>query len=244
MGAESADLLVLCGTTAGIAFAHTLLGPDHYLPFAAMARASGWTRTKTSWVTLACGLGHVASSAALGLAAAALGIGATQLTSIESIRGELAAWGLIVFGALYAAWGLRGALRNKPHSHDHVHPSGITHSHEHVHHEGHLHLHAAPARTGAAGRIGLGSLFAIFLLGPCEPLIPLLMYPAVVGEPGQLLAVVGVFTAVTLVTMLATVHLALAGSARLSWLPGRRFAHAIAGGIVCTCGVLIGFAGL
>jgi hypothetical protein len=193
MGAESADLLVLCGTTAGIAFAHTLLGPDHYLPFAAMARASGWTRTKTSWVTLACGLGHVASSAALGLAAAALGIGATQLTSIESIRGELAAWGLIVFGALYAAWGLRGALRNKPHSHDHVHPSGIT---------------------------------------------------AVVGEPGQLLAVVGVFTAVTLVTMLATVHLALAGSARLSWLPGRRFAHAIAGGIVCTCGVLIGFAGL
>ena len=53
-------LLALTGATVGIL--HTALGPDHYLPFALMARAGRWSRAKTLWVTLACGLGHVLRS--------------------------------------------------------------------------------------------------------------------------------------------------------------------------------------
>lgn len=50
-----------------IALTHTLLGPDHYLPFIALARARSWSAARTSIITLLCGAGHVASSVILGL---------------------------------------------------------------------------------------------------------------------------------------------------------------------------------
>ena len=38
---------LLLWTAASIGFVHTLLGPDHYLPFVAMSRAGGWSARKT-----------------------------------------------------------------------------------------------------------------------------------------------------------------------------------------------------
>ncbi len=234
------EFAVLSVTTAGIAFAHTIMGPDHYLPFVAMARAGGWSQARLCWVTLGCGVGHVAASALLGFAAVGLGMSIGGLSAFESVRGTLAAWGMIAFGAIYAAWGIRSALRGKPHSHGHAHASGEFHRHQHVHQDPHVHLHEG---SGAA-RIGGWSLFALFVVGPCEPLIPLIMYPAVTGSPQRTLGVVAIFTVVTLATMLAAVLLAARGAIRLTGLPGRRFGHAITGGIVCSCGLLIEFAGL
>ena len=46
---------------------HTL-APDHWIPFAALARARGWSSGRTLRVTLLCGFGHVTVSALLGLA--------------------------------------------------------------------------------------------------------------------------------------------------------------------------------
>ena len=60
------SIIVLCGTAASIGFLHTLLGPDHYLPFVAMSRAGGWSLKKTTVVTVLCGMGHVLSSVVLG----------------------------------------------------------------------------------------------------------------------------------------------------------------------------------
>ena len=57
---------VLIGAAASIGFLHTIMGPDHYVPFIAMSRARGWSLLKTMLVTTACGLGHVIGSAALG----------------------------------------------------------------------------------------------------------------------------------------------------------------------------------
>ncbi len=57
----TAALLV---TAATIGFLHTLLGPDHYLPFVAMARAGGCSLRKTELVTIHCGTGNVQGSAA------------------------------------------------------------------------------------------------------------------------------------------------------------------------------------
>ena len=54
------ELLVLVATAASIGFIHTLLGPDHYLPFIVMAKVRGWSRSKALGVTSLCGLGHVA----------------------------------------------------------------------------------------------------------------------------------------------------------------------------------------
>ena len=63
----------LLGTAIWIGFIHTLFGPDHYVPFVAMARAGDWSCRKTLGVTLLCGLGHVAGSVALGLIGIAIG---------------------------------------------------------------------------------------------------------------------------------------------------------------------------
>ncbi|MFM7845635.1 MAG: hypothetical protein ACKPEY_15600, partial [Planctomycetota bacterium] len=104
----------LLGTAVWIGFIHTLFGPDHYVPFVAMARAGQWTRRKTLAITLLCGLGHVAGSVALGLIGIALGALLLKLEWIETVRAEVAAWLLLAFGLLYFIYGVVRAIRHVP----------------------------------------------------------------------------------------------------------------------------------
>jgi sulfite exporter TauE/SafE len=100
------SIWLLSGTAATIGFIHTVVGPDHYLPFIMMSRAQQWSRTKTLSITFFCGIGHVLSSVALGFVGIAFGIALHKLELIESVRGDIAAWILIVFGLLYGVTGL------------------------------------------------------------------------------------------------------------------------------------------
>jgi len=99
----TSEIIVLSFSAAAIAFVHTILGPDHYLPFVAMAKARGWSKRKTLKVTLICGGGHVAGSVALGVLGIVLGIQLSSLEWMESVRGNFAAWLLIGFGLAYTA---------------------------------------------------------------------------------------------------------------------------------------------
>ena len=99
-----ADLTLLVINAAAIGSIHTLLGPDHYLPFIVLSRTRRWSRPKTAWITLACGLGHVASSIIIGLIGFALGASLKHFDLIEKIRGEIATWVLLAFGLVYAGW--------------------------------------------------------------------------------------------------------------------------------------------
>ena len=236
----SQELLILLTTAAFIGFFHTLLGPDHYLPFVAMGKAKKWSMAKTSWITLLCGVGHVASSVLLGLIGIALGIAVTKLVVVESFRGNLAACALIAFGLVYFVWGMRRALKNKPHEHSHFHADEDIHIHQHIHTEEHVHVH----ERENAGNITPWVLFTIFVLGPCEPLIPLLMYPAAKENVGGLLLVTAVFGAVTIMTMLGIVVVSTWGINRLPMKKMERFTHALAGGSICLCGLAIQFLGL
>ncbi|MDT8322246.1 MAG: hypothetical protein RQ826_17150, partial [Xanthomonadales bacterium] len=130
------EILVLTLTAAAIAFVHTLLGPDHYLPFVAMARARNWSMVKTLRITLICGASHLVGSVLLGVLGISVGMQLASLEWFESVRGNLAAWMLIGFGLAYLVWGLRQAWRNRPHSHWHSH-NGIRHQHVHSHHHSH-----------------------------------------------------------------------------------------------------------
>lgn len=132
---------LLYGTAASIALVHTLLGPDHYLPFIAMSRARKWSLTKTMIITVLCGVGHVLSSVAIGAIGIVFGVAVLKLESVESFRSELTGYMMIGFGLIYLVWGIRHALRNKPHSHWHVHADGSVHTHEHTHTNEHLHVH-------------------------------------------------------------------------------------------------------
>jgi ABC-type nickel/cobalt efflux system permease component RcnA len=234
------EILVLALSAAGVAFVHTLLGPDHYLPFAAMARARRWSMARTIRITLACGVGHLAGSVALGLVGIYAGIQLSALEWVEGARGNLAAWLLIGFGLAYTAWGLRRAARNRPHTHWHTH-GGVTHMHEHGHHREHAHLHAKP-QSGETLTPWL--IFVIFVLGPCEPLIPLLMYPAALESLAGVLVVTLVFGVVTVLTMVLAVVLSLKGLKHLGLRRFERFGHAMAGSAILACGLAVAFLGL
>ncbi len=228
----SQEVVVLAGSAALIASVHTVIGPDHYLPFVALSKARQWSRRKTLWITAICGLGHVAGSVVLGLIGIAAGITVRSLELFESQRGEIAAWLLVAFGLLYGAWGLRQAIRNKPHTHSHAHANGTCHTHTHSHIKDHAHPHGEEKKN-----ITPWILFTIFVFGPCEPLIPLLMYPAAALNAGAVALVAGVFGVVTIATMLGLVYLSCLGLSFVSTERIARYGHALAGATVFLCGL-------
>lgn len=236
----SNDLWLLTITAASLGCIHTLIGPDHYLPFVMMSRAGHWSRKKTMLITLACGAGHVLSSIVIGAIGILLGIALHEVELVESVRGEVAAWALISFGFLYMLWGIRRAHIHRPHAHPHLHAGGIVHSHDHEHTRDHAHFHEAVNRS----QVTAWALFTIFILGPCEPLIPLLMYPASsISLPG-LFWIISVFGIVTIGTMLAAVSLLLRGFRTVPLRPLERYMHALAGGVTMISGLTIQVLGL
>ncbi len=247
----SDGIALLCGTAALIGLLHTLLGPDHYLPFVAMSRAGGWSLRKTVLVTLMCGIGHVLSSVVLGMVGIALGIGLFKLEAIEVFRGDLAGWLMLAFGLVYFLWGVRRAIRNKPHTHWHIHADGQVHEHEHVHHGHHMHVHRGSARAEARGSgsppgkrsneqsVTPWIIFTIFLFGPCEPLIPILMYPAASGRLWEVALVAIIFGGVTLATMTAVVVVGRAATGSIRFGRFERYSHALAGLALLVCGATV-----
>jgi nickel/cobalt exporter len=234
------EIFIISATAASLGFFHTLFGPDHYLPFIVMSRARKWSLLKTMGITGLCGLGHIGSSVLLGTIGIALGAAVFKLEALESFRGNIAAWALIVFGLVYFAWGMRRAVRNHPHQHLHAHLDGTAHQHTHVHAKEHLHVHDQENRINITPWI----LFTIFVLGPCEPLIPLLMYPAAQKSLGGLVLVTTVFGGVTIATMTSIVLLSTLGINLIPMKKVERFTHALAGGAIFLCGVSIVFLGL
>ena len=233
------EINVLVLTAASIGFFHTLFGPDHYLPFIVMAKSGKWTKSKTLWVTALCGIGHVLSSVVLGLIGIALGIAVSRLELIEGVRGDVAAWFLITFGFVYFAWGMKRAYSNKPHAHSHVHEDGTIHAHEHTHRHEHSHVHESSKKS-----LTPWILFTIFVFGPCEPLIPLLMYPAATNSTAGLILVTLVFGITTIGTMLAVVTVSVWGINLLPTDRIERYTHALAGAAICVSGLAIVLLGL
>lgn len=233
------DAQILLVTAASVAFLHTILGPDHYVVFTAMGRARGWSLARTLRVTLFCGLGHLLSSVSIGALGILAGAQLVSLVQIEGLRGNLAGWALLAFGLVYFAWGMKQAGRSRTHSHIHSH-QGVVHDHEHDHHTDHSHVHDARAKRS----ITPWAMFIIFVLGPCEALIPLVMYPAAQQSVALVVAVAVVFSIVTLLTMLACVTATTIGLERLKLPTTGRYAHAVAGAAVLACGVAISFTGL
>ena len=82
-------------------------------------------------------------------------------------------------------------------------------------------------------------LFTIFLFGPCEPLIPMLMYPAANADPLTVVAVTLVFALATMITMTAMVVALTRGLGALKWNGIERYSHAAAGLAVVGCGIAV-----
>ncbi len=233
------EIIILAGTAASIGFIHTISGPDHYLPFIVLAKAKRWSALKTAVITFLCGIGHILSSIILGFIGIFLGVAVFKLEAIESSRGEWAAWLLIIFGFTYFIWGLHRAIRWRPHAHPHPHLEGDSHSHSHSHVSEHSHVHHRQEVS-----LTPWVLFIIFVFGPCEPLIPLIIYPAARHNIIAVAIVSSIFGLTTILTMLCIVLSAYFGLSRLPVRNLERYSHALAGLAIFLCGGAIKFLGL
>lgn len=238
------NIWLLAGTAATLGFVHTLIGPDHYLPFIVISRARNWSLPKTLLVSFLCGLGHVLSSVVLGFLGIGLGLAVGHLERVESTRGSIAAWLLIGFGLAYLVWGLRKAYRSRPHEHLHYHPDGQAHAHLHTHEDNHLHIHKEAGENGEKKNITPWVLFLIFVFGPCEPLIPLVMYPAAQHSISGVIIVTAAFGLTTILTMLIIIALSSWGLSFIRLGGLERYSHALAGGIIFISGLTVQFLGL
>jgi nickel/cobalt transporter (NicO) family protein len=236
----TSELQILAVTAASIGFIHTVIGPDHYVPFIMMAKSQQWSNMKTGWITFLCGIGHILSSVVLGMIGVAMGIAVKRLEVLEGFRGNLAGWALIAFGLAYTIWGIKRAINNRPHTHTHFHADGNEHEHSHNHQSEHAHLHQETQKANITPWI----LFTVFVFGPCEPLIPILMYPAAKNSIAGLIFVTTIFGLVTIGTMLTVVLISLLGINLLPINKLERYTHAIAGATIFLCGVSIQFLGL
>src|SRR5262249_6304035 len=161
----------------------------------------------TARVTLLCGFGHVTASAILGLLGLFFG-----LEVLQSVGRRMEAWAgvlLILFGLGYAVWGLRRAAGARLHGHVH-------HHYDHVH---------DPAQAT------VWSLFLLFSADPCVAVIPILFAAAPLGVL-RTAAIVLLYEAATLATMVLLVLPARAGVQRLRLPFLDRYGDAAAGGAI------------
>jgi hypothetical protein len=205
--------LTLAGAAASVGALHTL-APDHWVPFAALARAQKWSAARTARVTFLCGFGHVTVSALLGLLALLFGrtIFERAGARMEAVAGVL----LVGFGLAYGVWGMRRAAGRCVHGHAHA-------RYDHVH---------------DASRTTAWSLFLLFSADPCVAVIPLLFAAAPLGT-APAVGIVLLYEAATIGTMIALVLPARAGFERLRfpWLD--QWGDVVAGGLIAVTGVVV-----
>lgn len=209
--------LTLAMAAVTVAALHSL-APDHWAPFAAVARARKWSLGRTIRVTLLCGLGHVTASVLLGLLGLVLGLEVMRGFGerMESVAGIL----LIAFGLIYGAWGLRHSVGKRLHGHGHRH-------YDHVH---------DPTRVTA------WSLFVLFSLDPCVAVFPVMFAAAPLGA-SRTVIVVALYELATLATMVALVVPASLGVSllRAHWF--EHYGDAAAGAFIAAVGVIVAVLG-
>jgi sulfite exporter TauE/SafE len=232
------ELQLLLITAISLGFIHTLLGPDHYLPFIVLSRARRWSLSKTLWITAFSGVGHIVGSVVLGIAGVALGISLSKLELIEATRGNLVAWMLIVFGFFYTVYGVFQYLKNGHHMHlpKFLLPKSIREYR-------HLPTTEAEEVKEDTTKLTPWILFLIFVFGPCEVLIPLLIFPASEHNWFGVFAVSTLFGIATIATMLLTVFVGYTGTSLIRFKRVEKYMHMIAGSVIFISGIGIRFMG-
>jgi sulfite exporter TauE/SafE len=218
------ELYLLYASAASLGFVHTILGPDHYLPFIVLSKARNWSSNKTMWITFVSGIGHVGSSVIIGIIGIALGISLNKLEYIEAFRGEIVGWMLFAFGIAYTIYGIYKYMKSSHHFHlpDFLLPKNI---------RGLQHLPTEDQKEDNT-KLTPWILFLIFVFGPCEVLIPLLIFPAYQNSTFGMFTVALIFGIATIATMMLTVFIGHKGTALVKFKKQERFLHLFAGVLI------------
>lgn len=220
-------LTTIAITGFGVAFFHAAI-PTHWLPFVLTARVQHWSPAKTLGVTALAGSGHVAVTAALGLAITAFG---------NAFGGSLGRWfpriaggALLLFGLYYLARQFAGR--------GHVH---FGYPHEHLHEPsdepeaacGHVH---PPHR--ATDRAAIFSLLAFLTFSPCEGFVPFYVSGLRYGWAGFAL-LTAVLSVGTVTGMILFTGMTIAGLGKVKLGLLEKYESAVMGLLLCAVGLLI-----
>jgi nickel/cobalt transporter (NicO) family protein len=253
----------LVAAAISIGAVHTL-APDHWVPFAALARAERWSAGRTALVTAACGLGHVTVSVALGLLALFFGYELLHTFGerLESVAGLL----LIGFGVSYAVWGLHGRIAGHGHSHlflkrgatpprttrstfdeAQVDPEPAEGSHRGARAYPEQDVTDCSAIRGCDDgdhpALTAWTLFLLFSADPCVAVIPLLFAAAPLGWVSTV-TVVAAYELATITTMVMLVLPARAAAAVIRGVWFDQWGDALAGAVVATVGLAVMIIGI
>lgn len=214
---ETTVLSALWLTAFLTAVIHTVMGPDHYLPFIAIAKSRNYSLKKTLLWTFICGIGHIVSALLIAVLFINFShwLSAEKFVWLENNRSDVAAYALIGLGAAYLLWALRHRWQ-----------------HKHIAEHGHL------LSDTESKNITVWVVFIIFVLGPCEALLPILTAASVFGVPAVIFSTV-IFSAATISTMMLAVILGMYGIKALRFTHLEEYAHEIAGGTIMACGIAI-----
>ncbi|WP_163717074.1 urease accessory protein UreH domain-containing protein [Mangrovibacterium lignilyticum] len=229
------ELYLLAISALSLGFIHTLLGPDHYLPFIVISKARNWSTAKTMRITFVSGIGHVGSSVLIGMIGIALGSSLSKLEGIETFRGELVGWLLFAFGLAYTFFGIYKYMTSSHHAHlpAFLMPKNVRENH---------HL---PTNEEDAEKVNITPwiIFLIFVFGPCEVLIPLLIFPAYSHSAGGMALISSLFAVATITTMMTIVFLGHKGVSRINFKKQERYVHLLAGVVILISGAGMVFLG-
>lgn len=208
-------------------FLHTLQ-PDHWLPFALVAKAQGWSRRKTVLVSTLGAVADVAPETIMGLL---LMLGWEELLHathawedvIPLINGSV----LLILGGIYTTWAIHRSRRG-----------GSSHFHIHFH---------AQRHEGEGGRPGgpmlekvtIGLLIAS-AISPC--LGTLGVFQSLIGRSwGLRLGAIGVYALVSIMVEVTFVLLALRAYRSLRFPFLERHAETMTGLLITLIGVWLLF---
>jgi hypothetical protein len=218
------------GSVIALMFAAATVGslhsvaPDHWLPFAALARARRWSMPHTARLTFLCGLGHVSVSAILGVIALMTGLKAVHIFGAR--LEQHATFLLMAFGTAYMVWGLWRTFRRDP--------LAVMHHRHHHHAHGHNdHDHGLTE----------WSLFVLFSADPCVAVIPMIV-AASAGGWRAVGSVVAIYETATIAMMIALVAIAHAGVKTIRFAFLDRFGDAVAGALILTTGGVLAVLGI
>ena len=209
------DYWIVIASAAGLGLVHTLLAPNHYLPFIMISKARKWSRTKTVLITLLCSSGHVIGSLVIALLAVVFGVVTSKIEIFNGYRANIAAWGMMIFGFMYFLYGVREAKHNHRCC-------------EHIH-----------TKKNDVKSLTPFILFMLFLFAPCEAFVPIMMLPALTNVPVYTVLIAFSFGLTTMATMVVAVYLGARGIEFLPFEKWEKYGHMIAGAVIFLCGVFV-----
>lgn len=233
---NSTVLTSIAVTGFTIAFLHAAI-PTHWLPFVLVARARGWGRPKTLFVTLLAGLGHVAVTTVLGLLIAWFG------ENLYERIGRAFPWiigvAMVGVGVFYLRrqWQGGGVRHHHvPGSHHRASKScDADQDHLHMEHEIEESDLVSAQRSDWAV---IGGLFLMLTLSPCEGFLPVYAGGVRFGWHG-FLVLSTILAVAALGAMALFTWLALTGLERANVKALERWESGLLGGLFCVLGVLV-----